>query len=546
LGRYPDEVGLDTDFFALGGHSMQTAQVLLRVHKAFVLGAGALPLARFFATPTVRHMAQEVELARGMETVTGGTASSGAEATPHAGLHRAVVQVLPPKEDDDAEAAGRELRADAQLPDDLRQMLLASADVPYIVDPCGASGIFITGATGFLGTYLVDELLRLAPATRLYCLVRAPTIAAGRERLLAARRRYLLTDEATDPRLASALIPVLGDLSQPRLGLDEARWHQLAERVQLIYHCGAQVNFVLPYAQVRAANVLSTTDLLRLACSQPGLRPLHFVSTLSVFPPAGPHVPAAATAHGRTWYENDDLVGYEQALEGGYPQSKWVGERLVTRAGALGLPATIHRPGLITGHSRAGAWNTDDAMCRRLKSYIELGLVPSTGEPLAMTPVDYVAAAVVALTRQASSLGKAFHLTNAESITLPQLGAWCAAHGYPIQLVSPAQFRNAVLQAAEASPDQPLFPLLTALDEADAAPRGQDESANDPDLAAPSAAATQRFDCRNTRAGLASTEIGCPPLDETLLTTYFDFLVRSGYLPVPGSAGGRARDTHTE
>src|SRR5262249_16046887 len=232
-----------------------------------------------------------------------------------------------------------------------------------------ASGILITGATGFLGAFLVDELRRVAPQARLYCLVRAPTEAEGRERLLASLRRYMLAGESLTPPLETALVPVLGDLGQPRLGLDERQWHPLARQVQLIYHCGAQVNFVLPYRQVRAANVEATKDLLRLACSAGGMRPLHLVSTLSVFPQSG-------SGMGQIWYEGDDLAGYEHQLQGGYPQSKWVCERLVARAGAHGLPVTVQRPGLISGHGRTGAWNTDDAMCRRLKTYVQLGAVP--------------------------------------------------------------------------------------------------------------------------------------------------------------------------
>jgi thioester reductase-like protein len=159
-----------------------------------------------------------------------------------------------------------------------------------------------------------------------------------------------------------------------------------------------------------------------------------------------------------------------------------------------------------------------------------LGLVPQEGEPLAMTPVDYVAAALVVLSSQPSSLGKTFHLTNSASITLAELAAWLAARGYPIATVSPADFRDAVLRAAEASPDQPLYPLLTALDEADLTEPSADVASPSPAYAA-HRNTSQRFDTRNTQAGLAGTAISCPPVDDTLLTTYFGSLTTSGFLP---------------
>ncbi len=522
------DIGLDTDFFSLGGNSMQTAAVLLQVHRAFGLAAGTLPLARFFATPTVLHMAYLVDQARrarGEEVEALSPMSAPEFRAPQRSEHMS---------DDDAGMVGDSgnpiapvLRQDARLPEDVRQALRASTGTSYPVAPGEAAGILLTGATGFLGAFLLDALRRVAPRTRLYCLVRAVSIAEGYARLVAAQRRYMLIDEtADDPHLNMVIQPVLADLSQPHLGLDANQWQDLAQQVQLIYHCAARVNFVLPYAQARTENVAATLDLIRLACSGGALRPVHFVSTLSVFPPHG----VDDGAETQTWYEDDDLAGYERLLRGGYPQSKWVGERLVARAGMLGLPVTTYRPGLITGHSRTGAWNTDDAMARRLKTYLQLGIVPREGEPLAMTPVDYVAAALVVLSSQPSSLGKTFHLANSANITLAELAAWLAARGYQIATVSPADFRDAVLRAAEASPDQPLYPLLTALDEADLTKPSADVASPSPAFA-DIRATSQRFDTRNTQAGLAWTAISCPPVDDTLLTTYFGSLTTSGFLP---------------
>ena len=63
----------------------------------------------------------------------------------------------------------------------------------------------------------------------------------------------------------SRIIPVLGDLSKPLLGLTEQEFQQIASLVDVIYHAGAIVNFIYPYSQLKTTNVLGTQEILRLA-----------------------------------------------------------------------------------------------------------------------------------------------------------------------------------------------------------------------------------------------------------------------------------------
>ena len=74
--------------------------------------------------------------------------------------------------------------------------------------------IFLTGATGFLGAFLLHELLQQTRAD-IYCLVRAANIEEGNRRLRNTLAQYLLWSEP----LAHRIIPVLGDLALPTLGL---------------------------------------------------------------------------------------------------------------------------------------------------------------------------------------------------------------------------------------------------------------------------------------------------------------------------------------
>ena len=96
--------------------------------------------------------------------------------------------------------------------------------------------------------------------------------------------------------------PVLGNLGPVRFGLDEASFGALAQQVDLVVHCGAVVNYVLPYALQRGPNVLGTVECIRLAAQGRGAKFVH-VSTLSalygdrgqedaVFKPVSPVDPA--------------------------------------------------------------------------------------------------------------------------------------------------------------------------------------------------------------------------------------------------------------
>src|SRR5690606_39948030 len=136
--------------------------------------------------------------------------------------------------------------------------------------------VLLTGATGFLGAYLLRELLDRTTA-RVWCLVRAASAEHGMARIHTTLGNYRLWE----PEFATRIVPVPGDLAAPGLGLSALDRTRLVEQVQVIYHNGARVNHLEPYARLRQANVVGTRKILRL--STPGhAKPLHFVSTTEI------------------------------------------------------------------------------------------------------------------------------------------------------------------------------------------------------------------------------------------------------------------------
>ncbi|OWY66398.1 hypothetical protein B7486_37070 [cyanobacterium TDX16] len=186
-----------------------------------------------------------------------------------------------------------------------------------------------------------------------------------------------------------------------------------------------------------------------------------------------------------------------------------------------GIPVCIYRPGMITGHSQTGVSQTNDLMCRLIKGMVQLNAAPLLERKINMTPVDYVSKAIVHLSKQPESIGKAFHLLNPHPLHLSQLVNVMHILGYPIQQI-PYEMWQSKLLDPELSQTNALSPLSSLLTE---------KSEKQQTYLETSLLSSQVHDCQNTVNGLLGTPIVCPPVGGQLLKAYFSFLVRSGFLP---------------
>jgi thioester reductase-like protein len=361
--------------------------------------------------------------------------------------------------------------------------------------------IFLTGATGFLGVYLLYELLQKTTA-KIYCLVRCDNDRAGLDRLQKALQFYELWQDVFRDRI----VVVIGDLSQPRLGLSPEDFEELAAKIDIIYHSGAGVNIRSSYEELKATNVLATQEILRLA-GIAKTKPVNYISSLGVF-----FTPAYSD---KNRILETDIADFS-VLKNGYQKTKAVAEKLVKIARERGLPACTYRPGRIMADSKTGiSSNLGFFLVILIKACIFLGKYPSKSTAFEIAPVDYVSGAIVNLSLQEKSLVKTFHLSNPQAISWIDLMNEVSSLGYSLEEIDYQQWFVELENYASSQGDNELLALVKHLKNAQYNifyPRAQ-------------------FDVSLTKEGLENTSISCPPLDKKLLQVYFSFLIKSGYLP---------------
>jgi amino acid adenylation domain-containing protein/thioester reductase-like protein len=470
-----DQIGIQDNFFELGGHSLLTTQMITLVEQAFQV---EVPLLSFFQAPTVAGVERVIKTAQCLNN-SAVRSDSVTESMTFADLDK-------------------EANLDQSI----------SATQCAIVATIPAQRILLTGATGFLGAFLLYELLQQSQSD-IYCLVRCRNATEGKQKIRKNLERYMLWQQS----LSDRIIAVPGDLSQPRLGLAEQIFQEFADRLDVVYHNGACVNLLYPYAALRETNVVGTREVLRLA-SLSKVKPVHFISTLDIFE-------SAAGEGGSTIHEQDSIEQGE-GLSGGYAQSKWVAERMMMKAYQRGIPTHVYRPGMITGHSQIGISNTTDLMCRLIKGIIQMGSAPDSDFVIDMTPVDYVSKAIVHLSQRQGSHQKTFNILNPQPVSLSQLVQELQTFGYSVHTCSYEQWQSDLLKVAQSSPENVLSPLAPVLMEK--ITRSQLTRLEI------WLAGGQLFGTQNTRDGLAEKSIHCPPADSKLIRTYLNYFVQSGFL----------------
>ncbi len=432
-------LGRDDDVFELGAHSMLVVKGLSRMSERFGVN---LKVTEVYKNKTIRNLAARI--------------SQGLA-------------------DEDLVHLEHEAKLDAAI------------IVPKKLRGAPSGAVLLTGSTGFVGRFLLAELLEKTDAT-VYCLIRAQSERQGLARLRATMTKWNLWRQTYERRIV--VIP--GDLRLPRLGVDPDTYLKLSERLDSIYHCGTSMNHLETYAMARPANVEGCRELLKMATyAKPIL--INYISTLGIFL-------SAANTVSRIVNEETPIEHEKRLASDGYTASKWVGEKLFMIARERGVPCNIFRLGLVWPDSKYGRYDELQHDYRLFKSCLVSRLgIKSYRPEFPPTPVDYVAQSIVCLARHHSGGGGTFHISSAYPIGGGLFERMNECLGLGLKLMSFNEWAREIKRLHHEGLSLPVVPLIEVYNY---------ESVRENDT---------RFDYSRTHRELEGSGIVAPVLDTGLL-----------------------------
>jgi len=251
--------------------------------------------------------------------------------------------------------------------------------------PFAGEVVLITGTTGTLGTYLLQELMEDPLVSRVYAINRSSS-----DKDLVARQRLAFVERGVEVDLLSSpkLHLLEADTDRPDLGLESVILNEIRASVTTIIHNAwtADLNLTLSSFE---SEVRATRHFIDLALSVTAPDPPQLIFNSSVSALQNWREPRAVP--------EASIDDPNVAVGNGYGESKWVAERLLVAAAEQhGVPTTIWRVGQLAGSTRNGAWNTTDWVPIIAKSGQVMNALPSfPGGNVSWLPTDSAAKAII-------------------------------------------------------------------------------------------------------------------------------------------------------
>jgi NAD(P)-dependent dehydrogenase (short-subunit alcohol dehydrogenase family) len=358
---------------------------------------------------------------------------------------------------------------------------------------------FVTGATGFIGRNLIEQLLEREG--KLYLLVRD----GSRGRL-----EELISHWGAEE---GRIVPVVGDLSQPGLGIDEAEVEAMKGEIDHLFHLAAIYDMEADAESQRVANVEGTRHVVEFAHAVEAGR-FHMTSSI-----------AAAGLFKGTFHESM-FVEAQEVENHPYFETKHLSEQVVREE--CERPWRVYRPGMVVGNSETGEIDKIDGpyyffkMIQKIRKVMPpwMPQIGIEGREINIVPVDYVVKAMDHIAHEPGLDGKAFHLTDpnphtaGEVINIFARSAHAPSFGLRIDPkmfdVIPSQVRSGLgmLPPVKRITDNVLSDL--------GIPKDVLVYIDYP----------TSFDCRETQRALEGSGISCPPL-ETYADVIWDYWERN-------------------
>ena len=304
--------------------------------------------------------------------------------------------------------------------------------------------ILLTGATGYIGSHILDNLLKNTKCN-IYCLIRSKNNSDPQTRLLDILRFYF--GHKYDKYIFKRIFAIEGDITNSKLGLNDMYYEELGNNVSCVINAAAIVKHYGDSTIFNDTNITGTQNIINF-CTKFNCKLIH-LSTLSVsgniFETGDYQV--ADVSNKTVFCEKNLYIG--QDLSNVYIQTKFIAERLILENILSNkLNAKIIRLGNITNRYSDGAFQinvSENAFLNRIHSFLQLGCMPDylLDSYIEFTPVDICAEAIVKLTMYKNPF-TIFHLYNDNHITFRELKRIFDKLNIPINIVSENDFNKKV------------------------------------------------------------------------------------------------------
>lgn len=396
-------IGIDEDFFEIGGHSLKVLAILSTLKKHYPI----LTINDFFKHRTIEQLATYVTTTTVDEPVQTMTKTVNIQLIEH------------PKQ--------------LYSPIDFQ-----ATETAYF---------FLTGATGYLGAHILLNLLQ-SPIEKVAVLVRSKTPVDGFARLIKVLKRYDQHDLLLSEQYTNKIKVISGDFTQENLAACPNDLVFLKEHVDAILHCGADVRHFGDEEHFKKTNIDSTAHLIEFAQQCKNAR-FHYVSTLGI------QEDLASEGNWDAFLATDSILD-APAVSSLYTNSKLESEKLLQQAHAAGLPVTIYRPGNISCQSTTGIFQNNidaNAVYRMFKSFILLKKAPDVDFMMDFTMVDYASFIITELALSTQTIGSVYNICNTTLISFKDVLDFFRSFGYIIELVTEEEFKRFVYDETPKNPE---------------------------------------------------------------------------------------------
>jgi amino acid adenylation domain-containing protein/thioester reductase-like protein len=394
-----EDISTDENFFDLGGDSLSIIQVQIKLFQF----NWNLSIQDFYKYPTIKELSNKISSTSFDEE----TASS-----------RHIIESFVPK--------------------NIVQKTTSHHKKDF-------KNILLTGATGFLGIHILNDLLSNT-TTNIYCLVRGQNITQAQTRLMKLFNFYF-NDKNVD-LLNKRFFIITGDITLENFGLTNEEYVRIGKSIDTVIHASGLTKHYGHYSEFKKVNIDGTKRIIDFCLSNSVT--LNHISTVSI---CGNYL-TTKNSKKINFTENDFYIGQNYS-DNVYIKSKYEAEDLIFKSISLGLNVHIFRVGILTGRYSDGHFQvniSENAFYNRIKSIIKLGVIPTelSVESLEFTPVDSCSAAIIKLIQNdKESKCRVYHLFNHKKINMNDLVNTINSADFSVELIDSGSFNQYIKQVSQ-------------------------------------------------------------------------------------------------